>query len=120
MDNFFLTQLTVPDVRKLVRTELRTELEDFFKQQRASQPNSDTKPQDFWGDIDWLCEYRPDKPAKSTVYRETREDAIPHHKKGKRLYFLKSEIDAWLKSGKIKSDSDIAAERDSYLTSLKK
>ncbi len=32
------------------------------------------------------------------VYANIKD--TPHHKRGKKLYFLKSEIDAWLKSGR--------------------
>jgi len=51
-----------------------------------------------WMDIDALCEYLPDKPAKQTVYGWVCKKTIPFHKKGKKLQFLKSEIDRWLLS----------------------
>lgn len=51
-----------------------------------------------WLDIDALCEYLPDKPAKQTVYGWVCKKTIPFHKKGKKLQFLKSEIDRWLLS----------------------
>ena len=51
-----------------------------------------------WLDIDALCEYLPDKPAKQTVYGWVCKKNIPFHKKGKKLQFLKSEIDRWLLS----------------------
>lgn len=51
-----------------------------------------------WLDIDALCEYLPDKPAKQTVYGWVCKKIIPFHKKGKKLQFLKSEIDRWLLS----------------------
>lgn len=51
-----------------------------------------------WLDIDALCEYLPDKPAKQTVYGWVCKKTIPFRKKGKKLQFLKSEIDRWLLS----------------------
>lgn len=51
-----------------------------------------------WLDINALCEYLPDKPAKQTVYGWVYEKKIPYHKKGKKLQFLKNEIDRWLLS----------------------
>jgi len=36
----------------------------------------------------------------ASVYGLTSRREIPHQKRGKRLYFLKSEIDEWLKSGR--------------------
>jgi excisionase family DNA binding protein len=35
-----------------------------------------------------------------TVYRMVREGRVPFHKKGSRLYFFKSELNAWIKSEK--------------------
>ena len=37
-----------------------------------------------WMDIDTLCEYLPDKPAKQTVYGWVCKKIIPFHKKGKK------------------------------------
>jgi len=53
--------------------------------------------QDVWFTIEDLCEYLPDKPKKTTIYQWIHYGKIPYHKKGKRIRFLKSEIDEWLK-----------------------
>jgi hypothetical protein len=45
---------------------------------------------------------------------------IPVHKGGKKLRFLKSEIDAWLKQGRKKTLAETAAEADAYLNNHKK
>lgn len=78
------------------------------------------QPINQWFDLTELCNYRPDKPAKATVYGEVNRGVIPVHKRGKKLMFLKSEIDAWLKSGRRKTHSEIQAEADTYLESKKK
>lgn len=49
-----------------------------------------------WMNVDELCEYLPGKPAKQTVYGWVCSKFIPYHKKGKKLQFLKAEIDEWL------------------------
>jgi len=79
---------------------------------------------DVWFNLQQLCNYLPDKPAKPTVYGWVSKRSIPHHKKGKSLSFLKSEIDLWLKEGlrltstqKIKEDGKQA---DSFLANKKK
>ena len=51
---------------------------------------------DQWLNINQLCVYHPEKPAKSTVYSWVQSGAIPFRKKGKKLLFLKSEIDSYL------------------------
>ena len=54
------------------------------------------EPADRWFNLQELCDYLPDRPAKQTVYGWIGHHTIPFHKKGKKLQFLKSEIDAWL------------------------
>ena len=54
---------------------------------------------DQWLDLAELCAYLPGRPAKATVYSYVSNELIPFHKKRKRLFFIKSEIDAWLKQG---------------------
>lgn len=70
---------------------------------------------DQWFSIDDLIKYLPDKPVKSTVYLWTHSLTIPFHKKGKKLTFLKSEIDNWIKSGRKKTAIELKAETDQDL-----
>ena len=51
---------------------------------------------DAWLNLKDLCNYLPNHPAEQTVYGWTSTHFIPYHKKGKKLQFLKSEIDQWL------------------------
>jgi hypothetical protein len=37
-------------------------------------------------------------PCQNTIYKWKRKGIIPFHKRSKHLYFLRSEIDSWLKS----------------------
>lgn len=73
------------------------------------------QPTDRWFSIDELCEYLPGKPAKATIYGKVHLREIPHKKFGKRLAFLKSEIDSWLNSKGRKTASEIEAEAGKYL-----
>ena len=43
----------------------------------------------------------------ATIYGKCHSNDIPRIKKGKRLYFLKSDIDAWLAESKQKTNDDI-------------
>ena len=59
--------------------------------------NQSVQPQtDQWMNLKELCEYLPNHPAEQTVYGWTSCHQIPFHKRGKRIMFLKSEIDTWL------------------------
>jgi excisionase family DNA binding protein len=75
---------------------------------------------DRWFDLTELCAYLPDKPAKPTVYAWVNQRLIPYHKGGKKLRFLKSEIDVWLKSGRQQTMAEMATSSDQFLRSNKK
>lgn len=51
-----------------------------------------------------------------TVRSKTSRGELPFMKKGNRLYFSQSELTAYLKSGKRKSNHEIQAEAESYLS----
>ena len=50
-----------------------------------------------WMDLAEFRNYHPSKPSLPTVYRWLQNGDAPGHKKGKKWYFLKSEVDEWLK-----------------------
>ena len=80
--------------------------------------NQTVQPQtDQWMNLKELCEYLPNHPAEQTVYGWTSCHQIPFHKRGKRIMFLKSEIDTWLHDGKIKSQKELEAEATLFLKS---
>jgi excisionase family DNA binding protein len=54
--------------------------------------------------------------SKSTIYKMTCTGLIPHYKQSKHLYFDKAEVEAWLKSNKIKTKDEIEKEASSYVT----
>lgn len=71
---------------------------------------------DRWLSLKEFCEYHPDKPSHATVYGWVSSRAVPVHKSGKKLRFLKSEIDNWLLQGKKKTFADTIANSSCYLT----
>lgn len=74
---------------------------------------------DIWFNIEELCSYLPDKPVRATIYEKVQKRRIPFMRTGKKLIFLKSEIDAWLKQGRQKTFSEISMEAEKY-NSIKK
>lgn len=66
--------------------------------------------QDRWFDLDELTDYDPEKRTRATFYGYVHRKEIPFHKRGKKLYFLKSEIDEWLKAGRKKTVDEIEAD----------
>jgi hypothetical protein len=70
---------------------------------------------DRWFDLNELCIYHPDKPSKPTVYGWVNAGIIPVHKGKKKLRFLKSEIDNFLRQGRKKTLAETASEANTYL-----
>lgn len=57
--------------------------------------------------------------SKATIYSKCSRSELPHMKRGKRLYFSQTELDKYLKSGRVKTISEIQNEADQFLSSKK-
>ncbi|MCS3157644.1 helix-turn-helix domain-containing protein [Bacteroides thetaiotaomicron] len=55
-----------------------------------------SEKEETWFTVAELCAYLPTHPVEHTIYCWTSNREIPFHKRGKRIMFLKSEIDEWL------------------------
>jgi len=55
-----------------------------------------------------------------TIYSLVSKKLIPHNKKGKRLYFLRSELTEWIKSGRKKTIAESQANPESHLKTPKR
>lgn len=55
-----------------------------------------------------------------TLYTKVHNAEIPVCKKSKRLYFSKQELTDWVKAGRKKTTSEIAAEAEQYVNDKKK
>jgi len=57
--------------------------------------------------------------AESYLYKLTSSQEIPHYKpRGKILYFDRSELEAWLKKGKVKTTNSIDQEAGRIVASF--
>jgi excisionase family DNA binding protein len=95
-------------------THLTNEVSEI-KRLLLEKSNEQPADPDRWFDLNDLCQYHPDKPTKPTVYGWVNAGTIPVHKGGKKLRFLKSEIDNWLRQGRKKTLAETASEADTYL-----
>lgn len=50
----------------------------------------------------------------NTIYEKTSRKLLPHFKKGNKLYFKRTELEAWLTHGKVKTTDDLACEAATY------
>lgn len=55
--------------------------------------------------------------AIATIYDKTSKNLIPHKKKGKKLYFLRNEIEAWVLDGDVKTSDELDAQAMDYILS---
>ena len=102
-----ITQITAPELETLIENSIKKVLST----QQAGQPTDPNR----WFDLNELCQYHPDKPTKATVYGWVNAATIPVHKGGKKLRFLKSEIDSWLMQGRRKTLAETASEANTYI-----
>ena len=109
-----LTLETLPKAFKHLTHEV-SEIKRLLLEKSNEQPTET----DRWFDLNELCIYHPDKPSKPTVYGWVNVGTIPVHKGGKKLRFLKSEIDNWLRQGRKNTLAEIASEVDTYLLTKK-
>ena len=100
-------------------TQLTNEVSEI-KRLLLERKNEQRPEPDRWFDLTELCQYHPDKPTKPTVYGWVNAGTIPVHKGGKKLRFLKSEIDTWLLTGRKKTIAELNSEADAYLFNQKK
>lgn len=101
--------------------ELKAHIEDAIRQALSgiSKPKEE-QPQNPWMNLDELCAYLPDRPAKQTIYGMVSRGEIPNHKGAKRLRFFKPEIDEWLKLSKRRTKVEHDQAADEFLSSQSK
>ena len=59
--------------------------------------------------------------AKPTIYGLCADHKIPHSKpSGKKLYFSKRELLEWLKSGKRRTQSELALEAETFKPTIRR
>jgi len=97
-----VTNLTIDDISRAIRNELR----NYFEQQEEKER------EDEIGGIELAIELTG--LAKPTIYGLVSERKIPHSKRGKKLYFSRKELLEWLTTGKRKTQDEIADEAANF------
>jgi len=100
----------LPDAVNEINDKLSRIEKILFEKGREAKSEADE-----WLNLIEFCNYHPDKPSKPTVYGWVNSGTVPVHKGGKKLRFLKSEIDSWLKQGKKRTLLESLEETDNYL-----
>ena len=58
--------------------------------------------------------------AKSTLYKFTSCRMIPHFKRGKKIYFKKSELDEWITKNKVMTQEEIEIKAATYVSTRRR
>lgn len=91
MEAITIVKITPEELEMLIEKSVKKVLAEL-KELKQEESN------DRWMNMQELCEYIPDRPSRATVYGWVNTKSIPVHKGGKKLRFLKSEIDKWMQS----------------------
>jgi excisionase family DNA binding protein len=94
---------------RLIRIEsLLFELND-----KLNKPTRQTEESDQLVDIKEASELL--HLSVPTIYGFVHQSTIPVSKKGKRLYFSRKDLLAWVNTGRRRTKQEITAEADTYL-----
>ncbi len=107
MENLIFTQLSIPEIRQLLRQELET----FFE--GRNQSNNIPIESDQLLTIQQAAELL--NLSVPTLYKYVQWAKIPVNKMGKRLYFSQNELTEWVKSGRKKTMAEIEIEANQYI-----
>ena len=93
---------------------------DAINRKISASVGNTNKDEDRRMDVSEAQKYIPGHPAVQTIYGWTSNNMIPYHKVGKRIYFVKSELDAWLSKEQHKSQEDLQKEAEEYVNNRRK
>lgn len=113
MNDILFSPIRLNELEALIQNSVEKALKNYNKQ------INDKTPSDRWLDIPGLIDYHPEHPAYVTIIGKLASGEIPGHKKGKKWYFLKSEIDDYLKEGRKKTTMESQAEAEAFLSKSK-
>ena len=108
MEAVTITNISVGELEALISNTIQRAL----AVQQSEEPAVEV---DKWLDINELAQYLPDRPAVPTIYGYVHRRTIPFHKQMKKLYFLKSEIDEWLRSGRRSTMEEMVRDAEKHL-----
>jgi excisionase family DNA binding protein len=107
MENLVFTQLSVDEVRKMLREEIKGVLTEVNPIQEPQEENTYLNIQQVSELINL---------AVPTIYGLVHRRRIPFIKRGKKLLFEKKQLTEWLQKARKKTVTDIQKDADDYLS----
>lgn len=109
----------LPEWAKLeIRKEDLLAFAEKLRLQSISTESTPTKeqPEELFN-FEEMCDFLG--IAKSTGYQRVSRGEIPHFKKGRRLYFRKTELVEWIETGRRKTRAELDEIAEKYLEQYK-
>lgn len=110
MENLFFTQLSIQEIRNLLREEIHAAMKD------VAFTNANRNPE--YLSIQEVSEML--NLAVPSIYGLCHRKKIPYIKRGKKLIFEKSQVEVWLKNGRQKTRQEIDEEVEEHLINTRK
>ena len=101
-------------------TKLLSAKLDVISKKISESVSSSSKNDDQRMDVTEAQQYIPGHPAVQTIYGWTSNNQIPYHKIGKRIFFVKSELDEWLSKEQHQSQEDLQREAEEFVNKKRK
>jgi len=105
MEKVIFISISESEIKNIVQNAVREAVGN------ANTQIADENPLTFKEAMDYLGY------SRSHGYKLTSKNQIPHSKRGKQLYFSKSELDQWLLSNKVKTTKELDQEAAQMLKS---
>lgn len=105
----FLTNISEQEFREFLKDALKEILGDKLGALKEQQPEI--------LDVQQAAQFL--KMKTTTLYEKTSRKQIPHFKKGNKLYFHLSELQKWIKQGKVKTADEISCEAITFTLNKK-
>ena len=90
----YLLELDVESLRPVIERIVDSRIQDITNELKSNYVSSSTQD---------ICQIEEAMKitglAKQTIYQKVWKNEIPFHKKGKRLYFMRSELHDWILAG---------------------
>lgn len=105
-----MTAISFNDLPEAV-TELTRKVDELYKVINKVQPQETA---DQFLTVEQTAEFLT--LSVPTIYSKVSRRELPFMKRGKRLYFARKDLEAYLQGGRVKTVSEIEADADQYLT----
>ena len=105
----FLTNISDQEFKEFLKDALKEILGDKLGALKEQQPEI--------LDVQQAAQFL--KMKTTTLYEKTSHKQIPHFKKGNKLYFHLSELQKWIKQGKVKTSDEISCEAITFTLNKK-